>query len=198
MIGRVREGRLAEQASLNLLCPTLDRSASLPCRTAYHNLLRPTLECSNWSVPGRESGRLEGCLLGQASRLTLRPYRTPSYTVLCFQPTTPAYHNLLRPTLECVASLPSRTLAYILSHSSIDYTGFFNQHTHTHTLTHTHTHTHTPTPTPKQVVVGWGSRMEAQYSGTRQLSRVGYGRMKDLLQFALQPPVLYPSYIEAV
>ena len=73
LLGRVREGRLAEQASLNLLCPTLDRSAILPCRTAYHNLLRPTLECSYWSVHGRESGSLEGCLLGQASRLTIRP-----------------------------------------------------------------------------------------------------------------------------
>ena len=127
---------MAEQSSLNLLCPTLARSAILPCRTAYHNLLRPTLDCSYWIVHGRESGRLEGCLLGQAARLTIRPYRTPSYTVLCFPPTTPAYHNLLRPTLECVAILPYRTLAYLLAHSSTDYTGFFNHPTVSFTLLH--------------------------------------------------------------
>ena len=28
---------------------------SLPCRTSYHNLLRPTLDCSYWIVHGRDT-----------------------------------------------------------------------------------------------------------------------------------------------
>ena len=109
----------AQRTSSNLHEPHHHR-ASKVCRVLKHSFGVVQAQRTNTNHTITEIARCVGCLCTSSGWFKhSEPTRTTPSRRTTSQP-TPSYHNLFRPTLECSASLPSRTLADILGHATLE------------------------------------------------------------------------------